>query len=168
MIVEVSGSVDISLDIASRVGPLPAAARQVLHDEIVVPLRESLLSGAWPVDTGASLQAWEIRAVAPDFVAIRNPIEYAEFVHRAGEEVEVWTELEALSEELLSSLLPRLRALSRRPTRQIPLRLLSRSVVRAGTLFASKVRALSQRSTRRREARARSTRRRNVQRRSIR
>jgi len=165
VIVEVNGSVDLSLDISRSVPGLPPAARAILHEEIVVPLRESLLSGQWPVDTGASLQAWEIRAVDASTVAIRNPIEYAEFVHRAGESVEVWTELETLSEELLSSLLPRLRALARRPTRQLPLRLMSRAVARAGTLFASKVRALSQRAARRRDAARRSARPRNVNRR---
>ncbi len=150
MIVSVGGSVDISIDVGDRVPGLPPVARQILRDEMVIPLRESLINGGWPVDTGASLQAWEIRVIGSDFVAIRNPIFYAEYVHRAGETVEVWTEIEALSEDLYSSIAPRLRALARPAPRQIAMRLISRAAVRAATLFSASVRVLTARDVSRR------------------
>jgi hypothetical protein len=155
------GSIDLTIDVGARIrGTLPPVVRQILTAEIVRPLRASLVSGAWPVDTGASLQGWEIRAVDAETVAIRNPVEYSEFVHRAGETVEVWTEVEELSERLVSALLPRLQRLASRPTRQLPLGLVSRSVLRAATLFASKVRAFARRDAPTRTTRTRSMRRR--------
>ena len=160
-IVALRGSVDLTIDVGARIrGTLPPVARQILTAEVVRPLRASLVSGGWPVDTGASLQAWEIRAPDQDTVAIRNPIEYAEFVHHAGETVEVWTEVEALSEQLVSAVLPRLQRLAARPTRQLPLGLVSRSVRRAATLFAAKVRAFARRDAPTRKTRTRSARRR--------
>lgn len=150
MIVSVGGSVDISIDVGDRIPGLPPAAAPILREEMVIPLRESLINGGWPVDTGASLQRWEIRVVGSDFVAIRNPIYYAEYVHRAGETVEVWTEIEALSEELFAAVAPRLRALARPPARQLPIRLISRAAVRAATLFAASTRVLTVREKSRR------------------
>lgn len=160
-IVSIRGAVDLTLDVGARVrGTLPPAARQILTAEVVRPLRASLVSGGWPVDTGASLQAWEIRAPNETTVRIANPIEYAEFVHRAGETLEVWTEVEELSEQLLTAVLPRLQRLAARPTRQLPLGFVSRSVRRAATLFASKVRAFARRDAPTRTTRTRSARRR--------
>jgi hypothetical protein len=99
-VVAVDGFVDISIDLGERLGvddaDLDAEAREALApilQEMVRVWREDLLS-TWPVDTGRSQASWTDRWEGLVWV-LRNPVEYAEYVHNAGETVPVWEFLEA-------------------------------------------------------------------------
>ena len=107
----VSGAVDLTLDLGSRLGideadlsPKAVATFRRLQAELVRLWREDLIE-VWPVDTGRSQASWENRWAGLIWV-LRNPVEYAEFVHHAGDGTEVWTFLEARSEELIDGALP--------------------------------------------------------------
>lgn len=104
-------SVDLSINVGTRLGvrseDLSAeAAEEVarLLDEVRIEAREYILV-VWPVDTAASLQEWELR-VSGLWLILRNPVDYVEYVHRSGEKVLVWTEIQARSEELVVAALP--------------------------------------------------------------
>jgi hypothetical protein len=114
-VVAVDGFVDISIDLGERLGvddaDLDAEAREALApilQEMVRVWREDLLS-TWPVDTGRSQASWVDRWEGLVWV-LRNPVEYAEYVHNAGETVPVWEFLEARSEELVADALPEIAA----------------------------------------------------------
>lgn len=109
-------AVDVSIDVGARLGAATSiigdAARDAVRDRlrrIALELREYLLD-VWPVLTAASLQEWEIRASGM-WLIVRNPLDYAEYVHRAGETVEVWTEIRDRADELVDAALPELRDL---------------------------------------------------------
>ena len=108
-IVFVNGAVDLSIDVFSR---LPASydsldsSGQAEVDDImsglIVDLREYIIDN-WPVDTRRSQQSWELQWVPPWWI-VRNPVEYAEYVHPAGQGanvIESWTGVEEESEALL-------------------------------------------------------------------
>lgn len=118
-------SVDLTIDVAERLSiPFSGIAeeeRQRITDIIRTMARDlrAFIVEAWPVDTSASLQEWEVRASGFRFI-VRNPIEYAEYVHRAGETVEVWTEIRDQAEALVDAALPEMEevaaaGLSRQP-----------------------------------------------------
>jgi len=106
-----SGSVDISIDIGARLrkqgiatAKLTAAARSAIW-EIVEGLAFQLgefTDLIWPVDTGASQADWDITAEGLEWT-IRNPREYAAYVHRADTSADdlVYLKIAAKSEELL-------------------------------------------------------------------
>ncbi len=106
-----SGSVDISIDIGARLrkqgiatAKLTAGARSAIW-EIVEGLAFQLgefVDFVWPVDTGASQADWDITAEGLEWT-IRNPREYAAYVHRADTSADdlVYLEIAARSEELL-------------------------------------------------------------------
>ena len=105
------GAVDISLDLGDRLGvddaDLDAQAREALQpilQEMARVWREDLLE-TWPVDTGRSQASWTDRWEGLVWV-LRNPVEYAEYVHNSGDETPVWEFLEARSEELVAEALP--------------------------------------------------------------
>lgn len=105
------GFVDISLDLGDRLGvddadldPTARDALQPILQEITRVWREDLLD-TWPVDTGRSQASWSDRWEGLVWV-LRNPVEYAEYVHNAGEEAPVWEFLEARSEELVAEAIP--------------------------------------------------------------
>ena len=110
-VVAVDGFVDITIDLGERLGvddaDLDAEAREALApilQEMIRAWREALVVN-WPVDTGRSQQSWSNRWEGLVWV-LRNPVEYAEYVHNAGETVPVWEFLEARSEELVADALP--------------------------------------------------------------
>lgn len=105
-----SGAVDISIDVAARmrskgisVVNLTTAAVDRLWailDGLSFQLGE-FIDLVWPVDTGASQADWETTAEGFEWV-IRNPREYAEYVHRQRETGNlVYKEIAERSEELL-------------------------------------------------------------------
>jgi len=105
------GAVDLSIDVGDRLGVDEAdLSRRTLSklapilQELVRLWREELLS-IWPVDTGRSQSSWTDRWEGLVWV-LRNPVEYAEYVHNEGDPTEVWSILEALSEDLLADALP--------------------------------------------------------------
>lgn len=104
-------SVDVSIDVGARLGVsgrlLADAVRESLGDEILRIARDlrAFVLDHWPVLTSASLQEWEVRQSGL-FLIVRNPIEYASYVHRAGETVEVWTEIRDEAERLVAAALP--------------------------------------------------------------
>lgn len=109
-------AVDVSINVGARLGSAESiigdaatgAVNERLRD-LARQVREYLLT-VWPVLTAASLQEWEIRASGL-WLIVRNPLDYAEYVHRAGETVEVWTEVRDYADELVEAALPELRAL---------------------------------------------------------
>lgn len=107
------GALDLSIDLGSRLGvdeadltPATLAALRPILQELVRLWREDLIE-LWPVDTGRSQASWADRWEGLVWV-LRNPVEYAEYVHNEGDPTEVWTFLEARSEELLADVLPEL------------------------------------------------------------
>lgn len=107
-----SGSVDISIDVGSRLGNVPRSAVsdvQAVLGGLRRQWREDLI-GVWPVETGRSLQGWQNRVSGLVWI-LRNPVDYAEFVHVAGDTTEVWRFLEARAEQLVSSAMPEMRAI---------------------------------------------------------
>lgn len=115
-----SGSVDISINVGARLrdqgiatAKLTAGARSAIWS-IVEGLAFQLgefVDFVWPVDTGASQADWDITAEGLEWT-IRNPREYAAYVHRADTSVDdlVYLEIAAKSEELLSSAWAQIRA----------------------------------------------------------
>jgi hypothetical protein len=96
--------VDFTIDFGRRLGARLAdfgrfagEARDVLEDARL-SLQEDLLE-SWPVDTGTSLQAWDNYIDGLVWV-LRNAVEYAEYVHEAGDSPEnpVWEYLQAQAE----------------------------------------------------------------------
>jgi hypothetical protein len=111
--------VDISIDVGERLdldlAGLTAkglARFREIAQELVRLWREDLLE-VWPVDTGRSQASWSNRFAGTVWV-LRNPVEYASFVHNSGDPTEVWTFLEARAEELLGEVEDELVALFRR------------------------------------------------------
>lgn len=106
--------VDVSIDVGARLGIsgrlLGDAVREQIGDVLLQAARDlrAFVIESWPVLTSASLSEWEIRPSGL-WLIVRNPIDYAEFVHRAGEKVEVWTEIRDEAERLVALALPELR-----------------------------------------------------------
>ena len=106
-----SGSVDISIDIGARLraqgiatAKLTAGARSAIW-EILEGLAFQLgefVDFVWPVDTGASQADWDITAEGLEWT-IRNPREYAAYVHRADTSADdlVYLKIASKSEDLL-------------------------------------------------------------------
>jgi len=157
-IVSIGGSVDLSIDVGRRFGVTGGARAAVV--EILRGLRRDLrefIIGVWPVDTGASLQAWSNRISGLDWL-IRNPTDYSEFVHSAGSTTEVWTEIERESESLLDAAAPDIEAAitAARPARAGARSVAARAtsgVRAAAALFTARSRALAATPTRVRQAR---------------
>lgn len=112
-VIQKDGALDLSINVYARLagdtGALSAEAsaeiEAVIEDQIA-ELAEYIVDN-WPVDTGRSAQAWNIDWRPPMWV-IQNPVEYAEFVHPAGQgatPIESWTGVEAESERLMSNAL---------------------------------------------------------------
>ena len=83
----------------------PAGRAQIVGilDTVAREWAEAMLR-LWPVDTRRSQQAWEFFARSGDLaLVIRNPVDYVEWVHRAGEPrtALVWEELERVALTLL-------------------------------------------------------------------
>ena len=106
-----SGPVDISINVGARLrsqgvstAKLTAGSRSAIWN-IIEGLAFQLgefVDFAWPVDTGASQSDWDITAEGLEWT-IRNPREYAGFVHRKGSTALVYLEIATKSEELLRS-----------------------------------------------------------------
>ena len=107
--------VDISIDIGQRLGAMLTdfGAQAPQAADIVEDLRfrwqEDLLE-VWPVDTGTSLQGWENYRSLLVWV-LRNPVEYAEYVHAAGDDVPIVEYLAAKAEEYVADAMPDLERL---------------------------------------------------------
>jgi hypothetical protein len=109
------GAMDLSIDVGERLGVddadlSPEAMGQIrtILRTLVRAWREELIQ-VWPVDTGRSQSSWSNRIEGLVWV-LRNPVEYAEYVHVAGDPTQVWRYLETLSEELLDGVMTDLRA----------------------------------------------------------
>jgi len=108
---ESSGSVDISINVGARLrdqgvstAKLTAGSRSAiwsLIENVAFELGE-FVDNVWPVDTGASQADWDITAEGLEWT-IRNPREYAAFVHRTDSTALVYLEIATKSEELLRS-----------------------------------------------------------------
>lgn len=99
---------DLSIDVGARLGIVPsmldAEGLEAVQDalwEVVFGWRE-VMQDAWPRDTGLSFSEWRSE-VEGLMLVVSNPVEYAEYVHPAGEE-------EGASGELLRDALARLLA----------------------------------------------------------
>ena len=144
-------SVDLSINVGTRLGvrseDLSAeAAEEVarLLDEVRIEVREYILV-VWPVDTAASLQEWELR-VSGLWLILRNPVDYVEYVHRSGETVLVWTEIQARSEELVTDALPAMQtaiAAAPPPPQQVALPIFGATDLLTSILFAAKRAAIA-------------------------
>lgn len=107
-----SGSVDISIDVGVRLGNVPRSAVsdvQAVLGGLRRQWREDLI-GVWPVETGRSLQGWQNRISGLVWI-LRNPVDYAEFVHLEGDTTEIWRFLEAEAERMVHSVMPEMRAI---------------------------------------------------------
>ena len=109
-VVFVNGAVDLSIDVFSRLpggaGSLDSQGEADIADimaDLIADLREYTIDN-WPVDTGRSQQSWELQWQQPWWI-IRNPVEYAEYVHPKGDEIQSWTGVSDESEALLSDAL---------------------------------------------------------------
>ena len=106
---EKSGPVDISIAVGARLrkengstAKLTAGARSAIWNIVegrAFQLGE-FVDFVWPADTGASQADWDITAEGLEWT-IRNPREYAGFVHRKKSTALVYLEIAAKSEELL-------------------------------------------------------------------
>ena len=97
---------DLSVDAGARFSISPSMLDaqglreiQAILWEIIFTWRE-IMQGSWPRDSGASFQAWRSLVVGL-VLEVSNPIEYASFVHPAGED-------EGASGEFLEEALDRL------------------------------------------------------------
>jgi hypothetical protein len=169
-----TGAVDISINVANRARRAGISLINVsqagldaiwdIIDELAFLLGE-FIDLVWPVDTGASQADWETTGEGLEWV-IRNPREYAAYVHRQGETTLVYKEIADRSEQLLAGAMPRIRAAAdaarTTPSRPSLIRqFLLPSIVGPeeagrGTIFAARVAGFLRENTRSRErARAR-------------
>ena len=172
-----SGAVDISIDVAARmrskgisiVNMTTAAVERVwaILDGLSFQLGE-FIDLVWPVDTGASQADWETTAEGFEWV-IRNPREYAEYVHRQRETGNlVYKEIAERSEELLRGALPQIQSIAKAgqkddtPARPSLIQqfllpsIVGPSEAGRGTIFAARAAGFLRENTRSRErARAR-------------
>ena len=171
-----SGAVDISIDVAARmrakgisvINLTQSAVTQIwsLIDELSFLLGETI-DLIWPVDTGASQADWETTAEGFEWV-IRNPREYAGFVHRKGDTSLVYKQIAERSEELLRGAWSRIKAIAKAGQRdETPARpsrlqqfllpsIVGPSEAGRGTIFAARAAGFLRENTRSRErARAR-------------
>ena len=117
------GPVNISIDVAERMrakginpdGLSPRALEQIwdIIDGIAFDLGE-FVDEVWPVDTGASHADWETTAEGL-FLIVRNPREYAEFVHRKGQTGQVYKEIGREAERLLAAAWPAIKRAAKKP-----------------------------------------------------
>jgi len=109
-------SVDISIDVGARLGVVPAAAMPAISailDGLRRQWRERLITTWFPVNvTGRSLQGWQNRIVGLNWI-LRNPVEYAQFVHYSGSKRELWRILERDAHALLQAVMPEMKAIVR-------------------------------------------------------
>lgn len=107
--------VNISIDFGARLGAsqMDFGSRWAQVYDLLESIRfrwqEDLLE-LWPVDTGTSLQAWE-NYVSGLVWVLRNPVEYAEWVHVEGDDTPLVDYLEAKAEEYAAEVEPSLSAL---------------------------------------------------------
>ena len=172
-----SGAVDISIDVAARmrskgisiVNMTTTAVERVwaILDGLSFQLGE-FIDLVWPVDTGLSQADWETTAEGFEWV-IRNPREYAEYVHRQRETGNlVYKEIAERSEELLRGAWSQIQSIAKAgqrddtPARPSLLRqfllpsIVGPSEAGRGTIFAARAAGFLRENTRSRErARAR-------------
>ncbi len=109
-------SVDISIDFGRRLGGATLADFGRLRGDVGDVLEDLLLSfqeelqAVWPVDTGTSLTGWDTYEDGLRLV-LRNAVEYAVYVHVAGDPQPVWEYLRAFVEERAAGTLADLRGL---------------------------------------------------------
>ena len=164
-----TGAVDISINVANRARRAGVSLINVsqsgldaiwdIVDELAFLLGE-YIDLVWPVDTGASQADWESTGEGLEWV-IRNPREYAAYVHRQGETALVYKEIAARSEELLAGAMPRIRAAAdaARTTPTLPSlirqfllpSIVGPSETGRGTIFAARVAGFLRENTRSRE-----------------
>ena len=110
------GYVDLSIDVGQRLGiteeSISAEALSEIEDKIEDLAWElgEFIDDEWPRDTGASHADWDVGA--DDLMwTIRNPREYAEWVHKADDPTKtpIADLIEEKSEELIKAALPALR-----------------------------------------------------------
>jgi len=145
MIVMVDGAVDLSIDVGERLDidleqltPGALAEIRAIQQGLVRAWREELI-GSWPVDTGRSQSSWVNRWEGLVWV-LRNPVEYAEFVHPSGGDDGGYGQLgdsaaalEQASEDLLDAATPDLEAIASESQRAV------RRAGRAGVIGRSLV-----------------------------
>ncbi len=165
-----SGPVDISIDVGARLrkenvstAKLTAGARSAIW-EIVEGLSFQLgefVDFAWPRDTGLSQADWDITAEGLEWT-IRNPREYAGFVHRKGGTALVYLEIAAKSEELLRSAWGQIKAAVETTTPSTSVlrgrlgqfllpSIVGQAEAPAGTLFSARAAGFLRQNTRSRE-----------------
>ena len=141
-------AIDLSLDVGKRLGtPVSAIPKEATSEiqgiirDVAAELREFLLQ-VWPVETATSLQEWEIRG-ASFWLIIRNPLDYAVYVHRKGDSTEVWTEVQAKSEELVLAALPSMQSVIAKhpPKTQLEIPFFISADLITSALFEAKARA---------------------------
>jgi hypothetical protein len=119
-------SVDFTIDFGARLNARPSDFGRFRGDalDLIAGLRfrwqEDLLE-VWPVDTGTSLQAWENYIDGMRWI-LRNDVEYAVYVHAAGDDQPIWEYLRAQAETYAADVVPELRQLLTRAQAEQPRR----------------------------------------------
>lgn len=109
-------SVDISIDFGARLGGVTLADFGRFRGDAADAMSEARFSWqedlleVWPVDTGTSLQAWDNYIDGMRWV-LRNGVEYAVYVHAAGDDQPIWEYLQAQAETYAATALTELRGL---------------------------------------------------------
>jgi len=118
-------SVDISIDFGALLGAqmsdfgrFRAEAADIL-DEAETRFQEELLTvwSGFEDETGTSLQAWD-NSVDGLRWTLRNPVEYASYVHHGGSPQPLWEILDARAQSLAQAALPDLRNLLAQANRE--------------------------------------------------
>jgi hypothetical protein len=106
----VDHSIDVGALLGTSLGRLSeqAGARLMSQMRLVAQTLKEFVLSSWPVDTATSLQDWEVRSSALRLI-VRNSVDYAEYVHRAGESSLVHEEIGIKAEELVDAALPDMR-----------------------------------------------------------
>jgi hypothetical protein len=115
-------AVDISVDVGQRIGArlgdfgrFRGDAEDVM-DDALLSFREDL-QAVWPVDTGTSLQGWDT-FVDGLVLVLRNAVEYASFVHVAGDDTPIVEYLDAQAQTYARQAATELRGLLARARRE--------------------------------------------------
>ena len=138
-------SVDHSINVGSLLGVRASDVSPRGVDDLGDAIKDiardvrAFVVADWPVDTATSLQEWEVRG-AGLWLIVRNPVDYAEYVHRSGDPSLVHEEIRDYAVELVSAATPDLRQIiaDNPADLQVAIPFFQSSAVLTGAVFASR------------------------------